>query len=48
MEEAALEKERERRQHAVDKEQGASGAAHLKHEEKVLGIRAELNALKEE
>ena len=47
-EEAALEKERERRQHAIDKAQGALDAARRKHEEKAAGIRAELEALEEE
>jgi hypothetical protein len=47
-EEAAREKERERRQHAIDKAQGALDAARRKHEEKVAGIRAELEALDEE
>jgi hypothetical protein len=32
-EEAALEKERERRQQAIDRAQGALDAAHRKHEE---------------
>jgi hypothetical protein len=47
-EEAALEKERERRQHAIDKAPGALDAARRKHEEKAVGIRAELKALEEE
>jgi hypothetical protein len=47
-EEAALEKERERRQHAIDRAQGALDAAHRKHEEKVAGIRAQLEALEEQ
>ncbi|WFU20509.1 cell envelope biogenesis protein TolA [Bradyrhizobium sp. CB3481] len=47
-EEAALEKERERRQHAIDKAQGALDTARRKHDERVAGIRAELEALEEE
>ena len=46
-EEAALEKQRERRQHAIDKAQGALDAARWKHEEKVAGVRAEVEALEE-
>jgi flagellar motility protein MotE (MotC chaperone) len=47
-EEAALEKERERRQRAIDRAQGALDAAHRKHEEKVAGVRARLEALEDE
>ena len=41
------EKERARRQHAVDKAQSALDAARQKHEEKAAGIQAELEALEE-
>ena len=43
-----LEKERERRQHAIDEAQGALDAGRRKREEKVAHIRAELEALEDE
>jgi hypothetical protein len=44
-EDAARQKERERRQHAIDKAQSALDAARKKHEETVVDIQSEAEAL---